>query len=321
MKYIDIAHVNKRVSRIVCGTAAAPYNTGADCNELLSGMLALGVNVFDTARVYGGAERALGRWISGCGVRADIVLITKCCHPDIFGRRRVNARAMRADLKRSLSLLNTGYVDIFLLHRDDPSVPAGELVEELNALHAEGRIGAFGGSNWTYARVAEANEYAYAHGLVPFAVSSPDFSLAVRARDIWGGGESISGTDMARVRRGYAENGIAVLAYSALARGLFSGKFSSGSERAARAALDKYAAKGYLTQDNLARLARCEKLARMKGVTVAQIALAYVLCAQSLSMAAVSCSRIARMEENALAADMELSAEEISYLEGGIAAQ
>ena len=160
MKYIDIAHVNKRVSRIVCGTAAAPYNTGADCNELLSGMLALGVNVFDTARVYGGAERALGRWISGCGVREDIVLITKCCHPDIFGRRRVNARAMRADLKRSLSLLNTGYVDIFLLHRDDPSVPAGELVEELNALHAEGRIGAFGGSNWTYARVAEANEYA-----------------------------------------------------------------------------------------------------------------------------------------------------------------
>ena len=56
MKYIDIAHVNKRVSRIVCGTAAAPYNTGADCNELLSGMLALGVNVFDTARVYGGAD-------------------------------------------------------------------------------------------------------------------------------------------------------------------------------------------------------------------------------------------------------------------------
>ena len=143
----------------------------------------------------------------------------------------------------------------------------------------------------------------------------------MRARDIWGGGESISGTDMARVRRGYAENGIAVLAYSALARGLFSGKFSSGSERAARAALDKYAVKGYLTQDNLARLARCEKLARMKGVTVAQIALAYVLCAQPLSMAAVSCSRIARMEENALAADMELSAEEISYLEGGIAAQ
>lgn len=266
MKYIDIAHVNKRVSRIVCGTAAAPYNTGADCNELLSGMLALGVNVFDTARVYGGAERALGRWISGCGVREDIVLITKCCHPDIFGRRRVNARSMRADLKRSLSLLNTGYVDIFLLHRDDPSVPAGELVEELNALHAEGRIGAFGGSNWTYARVAEANEYAYA-------------------------------------------------------RGLFSGKFSSGSERAARAALDKYAVKGYLTQDNLARLARCEKLARMKGVTVAQIALAYVLCAQPLSMAAVSCSHIARMEENALAADIELSAEEISYLEGGIAAQ
>ena len=177
MKYIDIAHVNKRVSRIVCGTAAAPYNTGADCNELLSGMLALGVNVFVTARVYGGAERALGRWISGCGVREDIVLITKCCHPDILGRRRVNARAMRADLKRSLSLLNTGYVDIFLLHRDDPSVPAGELVEELNALHAEGRIGAFGGSNWTYARVAEANEYAYAHGLVPFAVSSPDLAL------------------------------------------------------------------------------------------------------------------------------------------------
>ena len=317
MRYVDLEYVNKKASVIVCGTATAPYNTGENCNELLSGVLALGVNAFDTARVYGGAEKALGRWIAECGVRNDIVLLTKCCHPDIFGRRRVNIRAMRADLKKSLSQLQTDSVDIFLLHRDDISVPVDGIVEELNELHAQGKIGAFGGSNWTYERILAANEYAYKRGIIPFTVSSPDFSLAVRADDIWGGGVSISGEDMAQTRKNYAQSGMAVLAYSSLARGLFSGKFASGDRAAAEAVLDKYAKRGYLTQGNLERLARCEKLAKAKGASVAQIALAYVLCALPLSLAAVSCSRIVRMEQNILAADILLSAEEIAWLERG----
>ena len=98
MKYVKIEGVDMPVSKIVCGTACAPYSGGGDCSELLNGVLSLGVNTFDIARVYGGAERTLGKWISSCGVRKRIVLVTKCCHPGIFGFRRVNARSMRADI-------------------------------------------------------------------------------------------------------------------------------------------------------------------------------------------------------------------------------
>ena len=315
MKYLDIPYVNKKVSQFFCGTATAPYNLGGDCNALFDGMLELGVNAFDTARVYGEAERALGRWIARGDVREKIVILSKCCHPSALGVKRVNVRAMRADLKKSLSELDTDYIDIYLLHRDNPAVSVGEIVEELNALHAEGRIGAFGGSNWTHERIEQANEYAYSHNITGFSVSSPNFSLAEQIADIWGGGVSISGRSGAEARAWYKNNGMAVIAYSSLARGLFSGKVKSSDPVGARSVLDKFAQKGYLSEGNLAALSRCEELAAKKGATVAQIALAYVLCQPFPSFAAVSCSGIGRMGENIKAADIDLTAEEIAYLE------
>lgn len=74
--------------------------------------------------------------------------------------------------------LGENYIDIYLLHLDDPDVDVAVPVEVMNALHAEGKIGAFGGSNWTHQRIEEANEYAYRRGLIPFTVSSPNFGLA-----------------------------------------------------------------------------------------------------------------------------------------------
>ena len=129
MKYSKIAGVDKPVSKIILGTSTPAFMRGENCNSLLDCALSLGINAFDTARVYGRAEKALGRWLAAPGVRERAVVISKCCHPDIFGRRRVNARAMRADLKKSLSALGTDYIDIYLLHRDDLSVPAGTVVD------------------------------------------------------------------------------------------------------------------------------------------------------------------------------------------------
>lgn len=315
MQYLEIKGVNKKISRIFCGTATKPYNLGGDCCDIFDSMLALGVNTFDTARVYGGAERALGKWIARGGVREKIVILSKCCHPNILGVKRVNARAMRADLKKSLEELGTDYIDVYLLHRDNPSVPAGEIVEALNAIHAEGRIGAFGGSNWTHERLEAAQEYAYSHNLIGFSVSSPNFSLAEQVRDIWGGGVSISGASGAAARQWYKKNGMAVIAYSSLARGLFSGKAKSADPVGARAVLDKFAVKGYFSEENFVRLSRCEELARIKGVTVAQAALAYVLCQPFPSFAAVSCSRAERMSENLRSLDVHFTADEIAYLE------
>ncbi|MEZ4634705.1 MAG: aldo/keto reductase [Caldilineaceae bacterium] len=77
------------------------------------------------------------------------------------------------DLHDSLARLQVDFVDLYLLHRDNPAVPVGPIVEVLNEHHKAGKIGAFGGSNWSPARIAEANAYAAANGLKPFVASSP----------------------------------------------------------------------------------------------------------------------------------------------------
>lgn len=316
MIYGNIKNVNKPVSKIFLGTASKPFMRGQNCDGLLNAALACGINAIDTARVYGRSERAIGGWLKRCDRRNEVVLLSKCCHPNAFGAR-VTPRAMRADLKKSLAALGTGYIDIYLLHRDDQSTPVGPLVEEFNSMHASGKIGAFGGSNWSYARIAEANEYAYSHSLIPFTVSSPNFSLASQNADIWGGGVSISGDEGRAERLQYKESKMAVVAYSSLARGLFSGRVNSAQGAAAFKQLDKFAVKGYLSEQNLARLARSEVLAKELGATVSQTALAYVLCCGLNSFAVVGSSSAERTAHNVAAADIVLTSEQIARLESG----
>ena len=87
-----------------------------------------------------------------------------------------------ADLFESLARLQTGYLDLYMMHYDDPSAPVGPLIETLNAHLAAGRTGAIGCSNMTHERFEEANEYAGKHGLAPLVASQPQYSLADRAR-------------------------------------------------------------------------------------------------------------------------------------------
>lgn len=76
---------------------------------------------------------------------------------------------------QSLDQIGTDYTDVHLLHRDDPSLPVGEIMQALDEMVRAGRARAIGCSNWTAAHIASANAYARAHGLTPFAVSQVYF--------------------------------------------------------------------------------------------------------------------------------------------------
>lgn len=173
------------LSRIVYGCASDAMLAGIDVSDLLDHVLDMGVNVFDTAENYGLSECSLGNWVKSRGNRNRVHIITKGCHP--YERDRVTPEDLRQDAEKSLQRLQMDYIDTYFLHRDDISQPVGPLVEELNELHKEGKIGRFGGSNWTAARIQEANAYAHAHGLLPFTVSSPHFGIAVQVEDPFGG--------------------------------------------------------------------------------------------------------------------------------------
>ena len=122
--------------------------------------------------------------------------------------------------------------------------------------------------------IEEANEYAYSHGLIPFSVSSPNFGLAEQVADPWGGGcVSISGSQNQEARDWYRRMKMPIVAYSSLARGLFSGRVRGDAPEDADKILDMFAMKGYASPRNFERLRRCERLAAEKKTTVAQIAL------------------------------------------------
>src|SRR5690606_13555975 len=104
---------------------------------------------------------------------------------------RVNKAAIDEDLERSLEALQVEYVDMYALHRDDPNVEVGVILEALNAHIESGKVRAIGASNWTFRRLQEANDYAAAHGLVGFSFSSPNFSLARAKEPYWAGCVSV----------------------------------------------------------------------------------------------------------------------------------
>ena len=311
--YTTIPEVNKKMSRILLGTGAIPENVNAD--EWLSSMYDIGINAIDTARVYGSSEKTIGNWLQKTGLRENIVILSKCGHP-LGPIKRIGRRAMMSDLKKSLKYLQTDYIDIYLLHRDNVEVPVSTVIETFNEMKSNGYIRAFGGSNWTHQRIEEANEYAYKKGLAPFAVSSPNFGLADQIGVMWDDScVTISGKKQQEARDWYKEKQIPVVAYSSLGRGLFSGRLKSSDSQNADKYLDSYAMKGYAYPENFERLKRCEILAQKKEVTVAQIAMAWIFNQGMDMYAVVSTSSAARMQSNIDALDIKLSEKECRYLD------
>lgn len=316
MKYGEIPYVNKKISRIVYGTSTAPFLNGGNAMELLDELYSMGINAFDTGRVYGKAENVLGAWIESRNLQDKVVVQSKCVHPYVV-IPRVTPKAMKQDLALSMDALRMNYIDIYLLHRDNRLQPVEPLVETFNEMHATGKIGAFGASNWTYERINQANEYAYKRNLIPFVVTSPSFSLANQIRDPWGNGcLTLSGPQNENARIWYEENHISVISYSSLGRGLLSGKMKSNDVKNIKKYMDFYGRRGYACPDNYERLHRCEVLAKEKNCSVSQIALAWIFHQKLNLFTIVSTTKAFRMKENIEALSIKLSKQECQYLEG-----
>lgn len=314
--YGTIPGMKQPASRIFFGTAIKPMISGQDASSLLDAAFENGINAFDCARGYGAAEQSLGAWIQARGNRNKVIVLTKCGNVGLLGRVHIDAKVIKNELAQSLAALKADYVDIFLLHRDDPRTPISELLEALNEEKRAGRILSFGVSNWTHGRIEEANVYAQAHGLEGFSVSSPNFSLACQVKDPWGGAcVSISGEQGAGARAWYAERGMPVLAYSSLGRGFMSGRFRAFDYAGAKRALDGPARKGYLYEENMRRLRNAEALAERDGCGVSDIAIRYVFSCGLNLFAILSSTNPERIAANVKASLEPLSPEDIAFLE------
>jgi aryl-alcohol dehydrogenase-like predicted oxidoreductase len=316
MRYGTVPGVEKRVSRLVQGTVMIDTQERERSFALLDGVFAQGCTTFDTAHGYGNgeAERALGDWIASRGVRDQVVIITKGAHHN-KDRQRVTPFDITSDLHDSLARLKTGFIDLYLLHRDDPAVPVADIVGVLNAHHRAGKIGAFGGSNWSVVRIQEANAYAKANDLVPFVASSPNFSLAVQTRAPWDNCVSISGPAAKSERDWYALAKMPLFTWSSLAGGFFSDRFRRDNLDQFTEYLDRLCVEVYCVEDNFRRLDRVQTLAQERGATVPQIATAYVMSQPLNIFAIVGCQTGAEFAANVAALDLELTPAELAWLE------
>ena len=178
-----------KVSAICLGTAiTGTAMQEADAKRQMSKFLDMGGNFIDTAHVYGDweppvtarSERVIGNWLKETGARSSIVLATKGAHPrmDTMHIPRCSDEEITADLDGSLECLKTDYIDLYFLHRDDVSRPAGDILECLEEQVRKGKIRYYGCSNWQLNRIIEAQEYARLHGLKGFVCNQLMWSLA-----------------------------------------------------------------------------------------------------------------------------------------------
>ena len=195
-------------------------------------------------------------------------------------------------------------------------MPVGPLIDALNRMVDAGKVHAFGGSNWTRARIQEANDFAESRGLLGFSASSPHFSLAEQIASPWGNDcITISGPGNADVRAWYAGVDLGVLCWSSLAGGFLSGRFTRVNRDEMATSLPDYTVRSYDSEDNWRRLDRAGELAAEKGVTIPQIAIAYVLHQPMNACAVVRSSSSNTLNANLGALDVELSPSELDWLD------
>ena len=318
MKYGNVTGVKKQVSRIVQGCMMIRDGDRQEwSNGLLDDAFAAGINTFDHAHGYGGGacERAIGNWMKTRGNREEVVILDKGCHPH-NGEKRVRPDIIESDIADSLERLDVEYIDLWLFHRDDPELPVGPLMDMLNKMADAGKIHAFGGSNWKRERIEEANEYAEKHSLIPFSASSPNFSLAEQIDSPWGPDcVTVSGPTHEQDRSWYGETGLPVFSWSSLARGFLSGRLSRTNLDQTKGELEDHTVRCYVCEDNLRRLDRLEELAREKGLSVPQLALAYVLNYPMNIFPLVGAHSGEEINANLKALETKLTQEEMAWLD------
>lgn len=314
MRHGAVTGVGKPVSRLVmgCDNQTTPQHAAVMFDHYFE----CGGNTFDTAHVYGGGrmERLLGGWLRNRGVRDEVVVIGKGAHTPANFPARVGEQ-----LAVSLERLDTAQVDVYFLHRDNEQVPVGEWIDVLNAEQRAGRVGAFGASNWSLARVREANAYAAANGLAPFVAVSNNFSLARMVDPVWPG--CVSASDAAWRAWLEAEQ-LALFPWSSQARGFFTPRFDAARARTRSGVdarfgnqpSDDELRRCWFAEDNFERRARAVALAAEKGVLPIHVALAYVLAQPFPVFALIGPRVLAETRDSLSVFAVTLSAAERAWL-------
>ncbi|MFA6505347.1 MAG: aldo/keto reductase [Treponemataceae bacterium] len=271
------------------------------CFKQMDRFLDLGGNFIDTAHVYNDwipgelsrSEKIIGRWLKASGKREKIVLATKGAHPTMDARTvmRVTPAAIVKDLNESLINLNTSYIDLLFLHRDDPAVPVAEIMGCLNELIKQGKVRYIGCSNWSLKRIIEAQEYAAANGLQGFICNQLMWSLARINQENLPDKYAVMDTPTYAY---HSSAGLNAMCFSSQAKGYFTRRLNGEI-------LPKDVLAVYSNPENDKIYTALLKLAKETGESLSVLALRYFIQQKFTAVPIVSCDNDEQLAECAKA--------------------
>jgi aryl-alcohol dehydrogenase-like predicted oxidoreductase len=319
LHYIDITNTDLRTSRICLGTAGLGTAISRDDSfRLLDVFVAEGGNFLDSAHNYadwasdirGMSERTIGEWLSTRGCRDSVVVATKGAHPrlDAMNIPRLSRQGIFSDLTESLEFLKIDTIDLYWLHRDDPTTPVSEILDVLEDARNRKMIRWYAASNWTTARLKEAADYAKRAGIPGMVASQVGWSLATLRPGAIGDPTMLFVND--EIHAYHESTGMPLIPYSSQANGFFSGKYSRPKPNEPLSGVLQL----YGTEENFLRLERVNELSRQLGCTTNQIALAYLMSQPFPVIPIAGCRIPEQVADSCRAVDIKLTDDQIRQL-------
>jgi aryl-alcohol dehydrogenase-like predicted oxidoreductase len=310
LRYRQLGDSDLQVSEICLGTWTTFGGSLADDDAmaLVDAALDAGINFFDTANTYseGRSEEVLGRALAA-RPRDSYVLATKVRARAPDGGRGVSRAQVLHQIDQSLERLGAEFVDLYQCHWWDEEVPLAETLEAMTEIVEAGKVRYVGCSNWTGEQIQQAIDFARERGYVKVVSSQPEYSLLHREPE----------EDVIPASK---TNGISQVVYSPLAQGVLSGKYapgeaaSEGTRASARAEWMEY-----FEDDVLERVQRLGPIAEGLGITMAQLALAWILHEPNVASAIVGASRPEQLRDNAAASGVDLDEATMQAIEAALA--
>ncbi len=275
-----------------------------------------GITLFDTANQYGAgeAERVLGEAL-GSIPRDRYLIATKLYfpvgdEPSDEHAGGLSAAQIERQMHRSLKRLGVDCIDLYQCHRYDKETPLEETIEALDRAVRAGIVRAIGLSEWTAEQIDAAAKIAGDDGLIPFSSSQPQYSMLWRKPE-------------AAVFAACVRHGIGNLAFSPLAHGVLTGKYAPGApppagSRAASEQMNMFmetAGRHYRSDFLLEAVARLKPIAKELGLSMVQLALAWVLRRPEVASAIIGASRPEQIEDNVRAVGVKLTEETLARID------
>lgn len=312
MKYRQLGDSDLRVSEISLGSWLT-YGLGVDdanAKACIDRAFDLGVNLIDTANVYGkgAAESFLGDALKD-RPRSSYILATKLYFPMTDADRGLSAHQVHKQIDASLMRLRTDHVDLYQCHRYDVDTPLEETMQALSDVVRQGKARYIGFSEWSADQIAASLSIP---GAVKFVSSQPQYSMLWRKPE-------------AEVFPVCAGNGIGQIVWSPLAQGVLTGKYLPGQppppdSRAASPEMNTFWGDDLRSDKVLAAVQELRPVAARLDITLAQLALAWVLRDPGVSSAIVGASRPQQVDDNVGASGVLIPEDELKEIDRILAA-